>query len=227
MRLILFDIDGTLVWTKGAGRESTRLAMTEVFGTVGTLAAHKFGGKTDWQTLMELLHEEGVSYADIERAMPAYNAAMGRQLTAVIGQYDVQPCPGAVEAVEALRQRTDLAFGLVTGNVSSTAPIKLRAAGFDPAWFPVGAYGSEALERDHLPALAMARATEHYRYPFRPPEVIVVGDTAADVSCARSLGALAVAVETGFAQPGELEAARPDYFISDLSELPLLLNADR
>jgi phosphoglycolate phosphatase-like HAD superfamily hydrolase len=195
-----------------------------VFGTCGALAAHKFGGKTDWQTLLDLLHEAGVSYADIERAMPAYDAAMGRQLTRIIGQYDVQPCPGAVELVETLSRRKDVGIGLVTGNVSSTAPIKLRAAGFDPTWFAVGAYGSEAQERDHLPARAVARAVAHYRYPFTPREVIVVGDTPADISCARALGAIAVAVQTGFSQPTELIDARADYLLTDLTEFDSVLN---
>jgi phosphoglycolate phosphatase-like HAD superfamily hydrolase len=219
MKLILFDIDGTLVWTRGAGRESTRLAMLEVFGTVGALVDHKFGGKTDWQTLIELLHVAGFSYDEIERRMPAYNAAMERGLSSIIHQYDVQPCPGAIALVESLRRRPDVGLGLVTGNVVSTAPIKLRAAGFDPAWFPVGAYGSEALERDNLPALAVARAVEYYRYSFTPSEVIVIGDTLADITCARALGAVAVAVETGFAQPGDLDGA--DYRLKDLTEFEL------
>lgn len=218
MRLFLFDIDGTLVWTRGAGREATQHAMIEVFGTCGALAAHHFGGKTDWQTLHELLHEAGMTHAEIERRMPEYNAAMGRQLEAIIGQYPVEACPGSLELVELLRQRDDVGLGIVTGNVSTTAPIKLRAAGFDPAWFPVGAYGHESMARDNLPALAVARAVEHYRYPFAPEEVIVIGDTAADISCARALGAVAVAVETGFTQEGELVNAKPDYLLRDLTE---------
>ncbi len=218
MRLILFDIDGTLVKTQGAGRESTRLAMIEVFGTCGALAAHHFGGKTDWQSLTDLLHEVGVSYAEIERQLPAYNAAIERQLSAIIGQYDVLSCPGAVDLVESLHQRSDVGLGLVTGNVSRTAPIKLRAAGINPAWFPVGAYGNEAMERDKLPALAVARAAEHYRYPFAPQDVLVIGDTVADITCARAIGASVVAVETGWCQPGELAAAQPDYLLRDLTE---------
>ena len=223
MHLILFDIDGTLVWTRGAGRAATEHAMLEVFGTCGALAAHKFGGKTDWQTLLDLLHEAGVSYADIERAMPAYNDAMARHLARVISQFDVQPCPGALDLVRSFVSRTDVGIGLVTGNVSSTAPIKLRAARFDPAWFAVGAYGSEAQERDHLPALAVARAADHYGYPFAPREVIVVGDTPADVACARHIGAVAVAVQTGFAHPEELTAAQPDYLLRDLTEFSSVL----
>jgi phosphoglycolate phosphatase-like HAD superfamily hydrolase len=217
MKLILFDIDGTLVITHGAGREATKHAMIEVFGTYGALASHKFGGKTDWLTLHELLHEAGVSYDEIERKMPAYNVAMGRQLDAIIDQYEVEACPGGIELVEALSQRDDVGLGIVTGNVSSTALIKLRSAGFDPALFPVGAYGHEAMERDNLPALAMARASEHFRYPFTPQEVIVVGDTYADISCARALGAVAVAVQTGFAEAGGILTSA-DYLLRDLTE---------
>lgn len=223
MRLFLFDIDGTLVWTRGAGREATRHAMIEVFGTCGALVGHHFGGKTDWQTLHELLHEEGMTHEEIERRMPAYQEAMGRQLDAIIGNYPAEACPGALELVNSLRQRDDVALGIVTGNVSTTAPIKLRAAGFDPAWFPVGAFGHEAMARDNLPALAVARAVEHYRYPFTPQEVIVIGDTAADVSCARALGAVAVAVETGYTQENELIDAKPDYLLRDLTEFERVL----
>ncbi|MEP7294363.1 MAG: HAD hydrolase-like protein, partial [Chloroflexota bacterium] len=203
-------------------REATKHAMTEVFGTCGALVGHQFGGKTDWQTLHELLHEAGMTHDEIERRMPAYNEAMGRHLDAIIGNYPAEACPGALELVEALRQRDDVGLGIVTGNVSSTAPIKLRAAGFDPAWFPVGAYGHEAMARDHLPALAVARAVEHYCYPFTPDEVLVIGDTPADISCARALGAVAVAVQTGFSEVGELTAAKPDYLLRDLTEFSLV-----
>jgi phosphoglycolate phosphatase len=189
-----------------------------VFGTYGALVGHKFGGKTDWLTLHELLPAAGVSHEEIERRMDAYNVAMGMHLDAIIGQYEVLACPGSLELVERLSKRTDVGLGIVTGNVSSTAPIKLRAAGFDPALFPVGAYGHEAMERDNLPALAMARASEYYQYPFQPHEVIVIGDTTADISCARALGAVAVAVATGFEKVEDLQAANPDYFLNDLTE---------
>lgn len=218
MKLFLFDIDGTLVRTHGAGRESTKHAMTEVFGTYGGLATHHFGGKTDWLTLTELLPEFGITHEEIERRLPEYNVAMERHLSAIIGRYPVEACPGSLDLLESLRRRDDAALGIVTGNVSNTAPVKLRAAGFDPAWFPIGAFGHEAKERNNLPALAMARASTYYGYPFTPGEVLVIGDTAADISCARALGAVAIAVETGFAQPGELAAAQPDYLLRDLTE---------
>jgi phosphoglycolate phosphatase-like HAD superfamily hydrolase len=95
--------------------------------------------------------------------------------------------------------------------------VKLRAAGYDPAWFPVGAYGHEAMERNHLPPLALARAVEHYRQPIQPEQVMIIGDTPADVACARALGAKAVAVGTGFCERADLVACNPDYLIDDLS----------
>lgn len=214
--LILFDIDGTLLWPKGAGRVSTRLAMQEVFGEVGQIDSHYFGGKTDWSTLLDLLGDV-FSPEEIERRMPAYQDAAARHLAAIIGDYPVEPCPAAHETVAETRRRGLLA-GIVTGNVQTTAPIKLRRAGFDPEWFPVGAYGSEAADRNALPAIALERAERLLGRRIPPREVLVIGDTAADVACARALGAVAVAVRTGYATaPGELDAAGPDYLLDDLT----------
>jgi phosphoglycolate phosphatase len=217
-RLILFDIDGTLVLTRGAGREATKLAMQEVFGAVGEIATHFFGGKTDWQTLVELLSVLGFTSDDVQRMMPVYNRVMGRHLANLIDHYPVLPCPNALEVVQYLHQHESALLGLVTGNVSSAAPIKLRAAGFDPSLFPIGAYGDEALERDDLPAMAMARAIEHYGHPLQPDQVVVIGDTPADIQCARALGAVAVGVLTGSGTREQLEATNPDFLLNDLSE---------
>lgn len=216
-RLILFDIDGTLLLTGGVGREATLNAMEEIFGTSSRIQSHQFGGKTDWQTLCELLEEHGHSEASIGEVMAHYQEAMQRHMSSIIGRYPTRPCPGAVELVEALRQRDDVLLGLVTGNVSTTVPIKLRAAGFEPDWFSIGAYGSEARNRDVLPAMAIARAEQRWGHAIDPRNVIVIGDTPADVQCARAVGAVAVGVRTGFCQPGELEASNPDYVLDDLT----------
>lgn len=222
--LILFDIDCTLLLSGGAGRAATRHAMLEVFGTESQLGNHEFSGKTDWQTLVELLHETGHDESSIGEYMPIYRQAMERHLTRLIGEFAVRPCPGALELVAALRQRDDVLLGIVTGNVSTTAPIKLRAAGFDPEWFPIGAYGDEAMSRNQLPFIALERARQHYRHPIEPEHVVVVGDTPMDVECARALGAVAVIVGTGFCTREELDAARPDYFLEDLSEFGRVLS---
>ncbi len=219
MRLILFDIDGTLLWPKGVGRVASKLATEEVFGTTPDLDNHYFGGKTDWRTLNELLPRAGFSEAEIERRLPAYNEAMGRHLARIIGDFPVQAIPHAHEMVAETLRREHLIPGLVTGNVESAAPIKLRAAGFDPDWFRIGAYGSEAADRNDLPFIALERAQQLTGTTIRPDEVVIIGDTRADIECARALGAVAVAVRTGYAvQPEELIASQPDYLLDDLSQ---------
>lgn len=216
-RLILFDIDGTLLRAGGAGREATRLAMLDLFGTAGGVDDHHFGGKTDWQTLVDLLQEHGFDHGRISEVMHHYEASVGRHLAAVIDRYPSEACVGAIELVERLRRREDILLGLVTGNVSTVAPVKLRAARFDPAWFPVGAYGNESVDRDDLPKLALARAVDHYGTSLSPDQVIVVGDTPTDIACARAVGALAVAVATGLSSREDLVAAEPDHLLDDLT----------
>ncbi|MGL4649349.1 MAG: HAD family hydrolase, partial [Caldilineaceae bacterium] len=216
--LLLFDIDGTLLRTNGAGRESTRRAMREVYGTEGNLVSFHFGGRTDWQIVLDLLADDrSLAEADIVARLPAYHDAIARHLDEVIAEFPVEACPGGVETVQALRARPEVALGLVTGNVRSAAPVKLRAAGYDPDWFPVGAFGHEAQERAALPPLAMQRASDYFGAPFPANRVVIIGDTPADVACARAAGAWAVAVNTGFEGREALVQAEPDILLDDLT----------
>jgi len=218
IQLILFDIDGTLVLTQGAGRASTRHAMLDVFGTDSGLDNHIFGGKTDWRTLHELLAERAYSADELGSFIPHYEAAMEYHLERIIADFAVIPCTAALDLVQELRRRGSPTLGILTGNVSTTAPIKLRAAGFDPDWFPVAAYGSEAMERNELPAIALARAEKWLGRRIAPQQVAIIGDTPWDVACARASGALAVAVLTGYSKHEELAATQPDYLLDDLSQ---------
>lgn len=219
LKLLLFDIDGTLVLTRGAGREATKHAMQDVFGTCVGIDTHKFGGKTDWTTLIELLTPHGFTPEHIGDHMPRYIEVMGQHMERVISTFPVIPCDTALDTVLKLRERDDIRFGIVTGNVRSSAPVKLRAAGFDPAWFPIGSYGDEAISRDDLPALAIDRARQTFAYDFAPENVLVIGDTPADIQCARACGAVAVAVRTGAGTHDDLVASQPDYLFDDLSGL--------
>ncbi|MDX2161472.1 MAG: HAD family hydrolase [bacterium] len=229
--LILFDIDGTLVWTRGAGRAAMLDALDRMFSHDAALAerlrqrcqTHSFGGKTDWLTLVELLRDEGYSPQSVGALMADFNQVMGASIDRLIGGFDVQPCTGGRETVAALKAREDVRLALVTGNVSRSAPVKLRAAGYAPADFPVGAFGDDAMDRDHLPPLAFERACAHYACSFAPHNVIVVGDTLADIQCARAAGFRAVAVCTGFEARDVLLAAAPDALIDDLHGLAAVL----
>jgi phosphoglycolate phosphatase-like HAD superfamily hydrolase len=222
--LVLFDIDGTLLMGNGVGRVATHAAMLDVFGTTGRLDEHKFAGKTDWYTLLELLGAEGFAPADVERLMPDYERALAHHMAQAVTDRQVTALPGAHDAVSALREDSRFLLGIVTGNLYTTAPIKLRAAGFDPDWFPIGAYGSEAIDRNDLPPLAMQRATAHNGRSYGPQDVVIIGDTLMDIACARAVGARIIAVATGFSTRAELAAAAPDHLLDSLEDLlPLLL----
>lgn len=216
-KLLLFDIDGTLLISKGVGREAKALAMQDVFGTTGGVRTHPFGGKTDWQILRETLEPHGFTGIDIGKKMPTFEHAFAEQMKRIIGNFDVQALPGAKELLAYLAQRDDIVLGIVTGNTSKTAPIKLKAAGYDPAMFPVGAFGSEADDRNELPKLALERAMRHTRRDIRPQDVIVIGDTVKDILAARAIGGIAVAVLTGFEEAEVLAEHKPDYTLDDLT----------
>lgn len=217
-KLLLFDIDGTLVLSKGAGREATVRSLMQVFGTDAGVKSLPFGGKTDLQILSEILPAHGFTFEEIHARIDAFQQAMAEHLQAIIGTYAVEACIGTHEVIAALSDRDDILLGLVTGNVQTTAPIKLRAAGFDPDWFVIGAYGSESPRRNDLPPLALQRAINHIGQEIAAEDVVVIGDTVADVECARAIpGAVAVAVCTGFEPRENLIAAQPDYLLNDLT----------
>lgn len=218
MRLILFDIDGTLLSAQGSGRAAKALAMREIYGTDAGVQNHPFGGKTDWQILEELLLGEGLSSEQIMATMPAYQDAFARHMADVITQFEVRAYPGALELVHYVRQNPELLAGIVTGNTAATTPIKLRAGGFDPNWFVAGAYGSESNDRRDLPRLALQRAEAYSKQTLKAEEVIVIGDTVNDIVAARALGAIAVGVLTGFEEAELLAASEPDYLLDDLTQ---------
>jgi phosphoglycolate phosphatase-like HAD superfamily hydrolase len=218
-RLILFDIDGTLLKTPGVGRKATAAAMLEVYGTLPDLDLHQFSGKTDYFTLTELLAGQGFDQGAVAARLDDFAAAMGHYTSIYAQEMPVQVLPGALEAVHRLRGDSSSLVGLVTGNTPQSSAAKLRAAGFDPDWFPVGAYGTESVDRNDLPAYALERAHHYCGYPIRSEQAYVIGDTVMDIACARAVGAVAIAVRNGFGEVTELEQAAPDYLLDDLTQL--------
>jgi phosphoglycolate phosphatase len=158
MRLILFDIDGTLIRSSGAGRATIAFALEKVFGTAGSLDTYPFAGKTDSQIISDLLGEAGVPASEIENKIEAIYELMAQKGQSLFAQDGIGACPGVPELLTALRSKCDVFLGLLTGNISQTAPLKLAAAGIDPAYFIVGAFGSDADERNDLPEIAWERA---------------------------------------------------------------------
>jgi len=217
-KLVLFDIDGTLLTTKGATRAANGLAIQDAFGVVVDVMTHPFGGKTDWQILREVLEPLGITGKVIGHKMHTYERAFARRLSAVIHNFDVSALPGAHALVNTLAQREDVLVGLVTGNTAMTAAVKLKAVNFDPEVFVVGAFGSEADDRNLLPPIALNRAKCLSRQEIAVEDVIIVGDTTQDVACARALGGVAVTVFTGYEAREHLIKAQPDYMLDDLTQ---------
>ena len=221
--VILWDIDGTLLRGGGVGRVAVQVALEEVFGTCSGLETHHFGGKTDWFTLNELMTPHGFTLDEIAARLPAYAEASSKEMARVIPEFEVVRLPNALELVTALRERGDVLQGIVTGNVYQNVPVKLTAAGFDPAWFTFGAYGHESADRNDLPRLALERAVEQAGRDVSPERVLVVGDTVRDVEAARSVGARVAIVETGKAANESLRAAEPDWLIPDLTHFDTVM----
>jgi phosphoglycolate phosphatase-like HAD superfamily hydrolase len=218
MRLILFDIDGTLIHGNRAGRAAMSNALHEVFGTTGPIEDYDMAGKTDRQIVSDLLTAAGIASSTIEAARLRVYHLMAEHGERLFPEHGIRPCPGVPALLAALRRRKDVLLGLLTGNISQTAPLKLLAAGIDPGQFAVGAYGSESEDRNQLPALAMQRAQARTGMAISGAETIVVGDTPADIVCARRSGACAIAVATGTHSASVLGSYRPDYLLPDLSD---------
>lgn len=226
-RLVLFDIDGTLLHSKGCGRAATRLAMQEVFGTTGVLDDVFFTGKTDWQILSEALGSTGLTLHEIGLRLDHYNQTVTRVLTEIIGDYGVTPCPGAPDILAALVADPAILVGLITGNSVGLVPVKLRAARYDPDHFKIGAFGSEGWDRAMLPPLALERAQLHSGATYTPDRIVIVGDTPLDITCAESIQARAIAVATGPYTATELAQHRPDRVFETLADTARVLDAIR
>ncbi|HXU89717.1 MAG TPA: HAD family hydrolase [Methylomirabilota bacterium] len=219
MRLFLFDIDGTLVTARGAGRLAIGAALRATYGTAGDIDGYDFRGKTDPRIVVDLMRGAGIADDVIEARMAACFDAYTVELERQIGDGSrVIVLPGVAEVVRALSTRDDALVGLLTGNIEAGARVKLRSTGLFPL-FRVGAYGSDSMDRRRLPAIACERARALADREFSFDRVTIIGDTPLDVDCARACGAVAVAVATGFHPHAELAACAPDLLFTDLSDV--------
>jgi phosphoglycolate phosphatase-like HAD superfamily hydrolase len=225
-RLVLFDIDGTILLTAGAGRRAITAALAEVVGASDAFGRIRFDGKTDPQIVTELLTlagDPGPHPPDrVQTFCDRYVALLERELANPLG---VTLMPGFPDILDRLESREDVLLGLLTGNLERGAALKLRAAGLDPSRFKVGAYGSDSAERPELPPIAARRAERFFGRPLAGSEVVIIGDTPADIACGAGIGARAVAVATGFYSVAELEACGPHAVFSDLADTERALEA--
>lgn len=219
-RLVLFDIDGTLLSAEGAPRRAFHRAMMEVYGTAGPIATHRFDGKTDPQIARELLKASGLPDAAIDNGLPALWSAYLRELSTEFAKpgHRTTVLPGVRPLLDRLENQTsDVVLGLLTGNIAEGAALKLASAGIRNA-FRVGAFGSDCERRDGLPPVAVERARDTTGRTFERRDIVIIGDTPSDVTCGSALGVRAIAVATGRHETDELRDAGADHVFSDLSD---------
>lgn len=226
-RLVLFDIDGTLLTTDGAAKRAFHRALLGVYGTAGPIEKHVFHGKTDPQIARELLRSTGLPDPVIDGRSPELWATYLKELVTELARPEQRTTvyPGVVELLDALAGRADeLLVGLLTGNIERGAELKLASAGLGGR-FALGAYGSDGEQREALPAIAVARAQALTGRSFRGDEVVIVGDTPRDVTCGSALGVRAIAVATGRHAVEELAAAGAHAVFQDLTETEEVLRS--
>jgi phosphoglycolate phosphatase len=215
VKLVLFDIDGTILTASGAGRRALEQALHEVYGTAGPIDRYDFRGGTDLLIIRELMRMAAAVAAGEERLFARYAERLGEEIGEGQG---VRLYPGVAALVERLAASPGCVVGLLTGNSEAGARIKLRPTGLWPH-FRFGAYGTDHEDRNRLPAVAAARAEALLGRPFQGADTVVIGDTPRDIGCARAFGARAIAVATGWHGLDALEAHGPDHLFPDLGDV--------
>ena len=215
IRLVLFDVDATLIHTGGAGVKAFARALAGEFGANDGVERVKFAGRTDVSLARELfsLHQIEASPKNFGRFFQAYLVWLEQLLRDCKGG----PCPGVLEfqgALEALPEPPLL--GLLTGNIREGARLKLQRFNL---WekFPFGAFGDEDEDRDRIAVIARQRGSERLGRPLRGEEILVVGDTPFDIRCARAIQARMLAVGSGTFSVAELLTHKPDWAAADLT----------
>ncbi len=214
--LVLWDIDGTLLRTHGAGSRAMLAAGRELFGPQFTLDGVKMAGQLDSAIWMQAMRRNGI--ADGGEHTERLRAAYTEQLRETFEkEQPPERLPGATQLCERLDSERDATQGLLTGNYAETGRLKVRAAGYDLAHFQVCAWGSDADSRRALVPIALSRYAELRGSTIDPDRVVIVGDTPHDIDCAKANGCRSIAVAPGTFSLADLRAEEPDLALQDLT----------
>jgi phosphoglycolate phosphatase-like HAD superfamily hydrolase len=225
VKLLLWDIDGTLIHGGGVAGVAMRAAMERVYGRPATDDRRSYAGKTDQQIILETFSER--SAEELLRDLAPFTQAYLVAMEASRGEFEARArvLPGVVPALQRL-QAEPVVLSLLTGNLLPVARLKLELLGlahfFD---FDAGAYGSDHHRRAALAPIAAGRAARRYGRAFAGRDIVVIGDTPFDIECGRAAGARTVAVATGPFSAEELRAHRPDAVLADLANTDAALRA--
>ena len=221
MHIILFDIDGTLLHSGGAGQAGIERALELAFGVTAPTDGIPTAGRTDRAIGQDLLRFHGLDESDATHSQ--LSEAYLRVLPSEISGRQGGVYPGVRELLARLSVRDDVRMGLLTGNYREAAWLKLRH--YELAeHFAFGGFGDEHADRDDVARQALAAAAEQNApQPIDPDKLWVIGDTPADVRCGRAIGARVIAVATGMYSFDELAASQPDHLFADFTEFETVL----
>ncbi|MEI7773392.1 MAG: HAD family hydrolase [Verrucomicrobiota bacterium] len=220
--LVLFDIDGTILTSGGAGEYALRMGFEEEFSLHEDLSGIEISGRTDSGIARQVFAKHGltVSEENLQRYFRGYLRHLQQQIPLRIGRV----FPGVVRLLEALALRQHVSLGLLTGNLERGARIKLQHYGVDEH-FKFGAFADDHYDRNALGDFALKRGNELHSVAFVPDRTYVIGDTPHDISCARAFGARVIAVATGSFTVEQLACYKPDALFSDLDDTASVLRA--
>ncbi|GAB4365410.1 MAG: HAD hydrolase-like protein [Calditrichia bacterium] len=217
-KLILFDIDGTLISTRGVAAVLMAEAVSQVLHKPIQWTYLDFVGNTDRNILLSLLRRNsGVGAPLEEMVQEALEVYLARLEGAMKTSGVARILPGVKKLLRELSADHSFALGLLTGNVRRGAQYKLRPLKLE-SYFPIGAFGDDALKRDDLPPFAIQRAEKYYRCFFEREDTWIIGDSLNDIKCARNNHLRSLAVATGRMSTGELEQGHPTALLPDLAD---------
>src|SRR5882672_8753573 len=220
-RLLLFDIDGTLIHSGGAGVQALKSAFRERFGIADDLHDIEIAGMTDSGIVVSILNKHKISPTNenISAFLDSYVHFLSLELPRRKGKL----LPGVLQLLEKLKSRPHLVLALLTGNVSRGARLKLEHYG---VWhfFEFCAFADDHRDRNELGRFARARAKEKHGREFASSEIDVIGDTPRDIACGKALGARTIAVATGTCSRDRLSEYHPDFLIDDLSNVESVIH---
>lgn len=215
-RLLLFDIDGTLIHSGGAGVHALKSAFKERFGIADDLRGIEIAGMTDSGIVVSILkkHDISATNENVSAFLDSYVHFLSLELPRRKGKL----LPGVLDLLADLKSRPHLVLALLTGNVSRGAQLKLEHYG---VWhfFEFGAFADDHQDRNRLGSFARGRAQEKHRREFSASQIDVIGDTPRDIACGKAIGARTIAVATGTWSRERLAEHQPDFLIDDLSDV--------
>lgn len=222
--MLLFDIDGTLIHSGGAGKRAMERSFEKVYGFQNGLRDIHLMGRTDPSILKQALDGHGLAWqaGDVQRFQEHYFVFLDEELA--FPNPNKRLCPGIQSLLSVLHEKPDFTLGLLTGNWRHGAILKLRSFGVD-GYFPFGAFADDSADRNKLVPFALDRFKKRHGTDISNKDVYVIGDTPMDIHCAQPYAVRTVAVATGVHTPEQLAAEKPDFLFPDFLETEKILGA--